>query len=219
MFTLYFEMFELVFYIKFPLQNLFICNSRFILHAFLFHTVSFSFFLPSLFPRLMLPSSLRTVVSFPDSTTATAAAHSPPLSVVKSCVPAPFSVFFRTLIVFFTIAATSPHEFLFLVTLTLHLGDLTNHHIAIPNFEHVPFPTRRINIILVLGITYAYSSLQSNITFSRVSPSDHFSYLFFLSISPATPRPTHTPPFPPLTPSPSPPSSPLLLSSLSFFAA
>ena len=58
--------------------------------------------------------------------------------------------------------------------------------------QHVTFPTHIANHTLDLVITHADSKLKPDITFSPVSPSDHFPILSSLTISPLPPLPLVT---------------------------
>jgi HEPN domain-containing protein len=123
--------------------------------------------------------------------------YRPPPSTAKSRLSMSFSQFlddFQTLI---SSAATCPHEFVITGDFNIHVDDITN-----PNtiqftslldhanlIQHVSFPTHRHSHTLDLVITSAFSTLSPTISFSPISPSDHFPIFSSLQICPPLAKP------------------------------
>ena len=104
----------------------------------------------------------------------------------------PISQFFEDLDSLISVAATTPHEFLITGDFNLHVDDLSNSNTkqflsaldAANLFQHVHFPTHNHQHTLDLIITHSHSSLSPNVTFSPVSPSDHYPIFTSLTIQP-----------------------------------
>lgn len=104
----------------------------------------------------------------------------------------PLSTVFDELQSFFSSSATTPHEFIITGDFNFHVDDPSDS--AANNFlsllssfnltQHVNFPTHNRSHTLDLVITSSYSSLSPTISFSPISPSDHFPVISSLHISP-----------------------------------
>jgi len=104
----------------------------------------------------------------------------------------PMSQFFKDIDTLISIAATTPHEFLITGDFNLHVDDLSNPNTkqfltalnAANLLQHVHFPTHTHQHTLDLIITHSDSSLSPNVTFSAISPSDHYPVFTSLTITP-----------------------------------
>jgi exonuclease III len=153
-------------------------------------------------PCTILPSPTRIFKSFEFSSTilklhgtklAIFNVYRPPAST-KTRSSVPMSQFFKDLNTLISIAATTPHEFLITGDFNLHLDDLsdsnTKQFLSILNAanltQHVHFPTHNHQHTLDLVITHSDSTLSPKVTFSPVSPSDHYPLFTSLTIEPLT---------------------------------
>ena len=135
---------------------------------------------------LKLPKSKFTVFNI----------YHPPPSSAKSVPFSQFLIDFQTLI---SHVATTSHEFLITGDFNIHLDDLENSNTKLflslldscNLTQLVNFPTHRQGHTLDVIITPANSTLSPIITYSQISPSDHFPIFTQLNIQ--------TPPPPPLT--------------------
>ena len=153
-------------------------------------------------PCVILSSSTHTFNSF-EMSSVTLKLHSakltvfnvyrpPPSSTVKSRLSVPFSQFLTELDSLFSIAATTPHEFLITGDFNIHLDIPSHSHtkqflsaLNSTNLtQHVNFSTHRDHHTLDLIITHSDSKLFPNITSSPISPSDHFPIFSTLTIVP-----------------------------------
>ena len=152
-------------------------------------------------PCNLLSSPTATFKSFEMSSVTMKLPHSkltlyniyrPPLSSAKSRPSVSFSQFlndFRTLI---SSVSTTPHEFVITGDFNIHVDDSTDSNaiqfISLLDsanlIQHVSFPTHRHSHTLDLVITSANSTLSPTLTFSPISPSDHFPIISSLHISP-----------------------------------
>jgi len=120
--------------------------------------------------------------------------YRPAPAATKSHKPVPFSDFSLT---FLSLAATTPHEFIFTGDFNLHLDYPNNSQahwfLSVLNSnnltQHVSFSAHRGNHTLDLVITANTSSFSPAIDYSPVSPSDHFAIFSTLTISPLPPPP------------------------------
>jgi len=109
----------------------------------------------------------------------------------------PFTDFINDFNTFISIAATTPHDFVITGDFNIHMDNSSDPHAqfflsTLENAnlsQHVSFPTHRDNHTLDLVITTKDSTLSPQITYSQVSPSDHFPVFTTLTISSLPPPP------------------------------
>ena len=109
----------------------------------------------------------------------------------------PMSQFFKDLDTLISIATTTPHEFLITGDFNLHVDDLSNSNtkqfltaLGAANLsQHVHFPTHIHQHTLDLIITHSDSTLSPNVSFSAISPSDHYPVFTSLTLKPLVSSP------------------------------
>ena len=152
-------------------------------------------------PSTLLSSPTTIFKSFEMSTITLKLAHSkltvyniyrPPSSSAKSRATSSFSQFLEDFQTLVSLASTSPHEFLITGDFNVHVDDLTDS-CAIQFLslldqanltQHVKFATHRQSHTLDLVITATDSTLSPSVTYSPISPSDHFPVIYSLNIMP-----------------------------------
>jgi hypothetical protein len=118
--------------------------------------------------------------------------YRPPSSSAKSRDTASFSQFLEDFQTLVSLASTTPHEFLITGDFNIHVDDHTDSNAA--QFltlldqanltQHVNFPTHCQSHTLDLVITPTDSTLSPSISYSPISPSDHFPVIYSLNIIP-----------------------------------
>ena len=115
--------------------------------------------------------------------------YRPPPSYTKAVPFSQFLTDFQTLV---SLAATTSHDFLITGDFNLHVDDnqnsQANQFLSVLDSSNlvqlVTFPTHRNGHTLDLIITTNDSSVSPKISYSRISPSDHFPIFSKLSIQP-----------------------------------
>ena len=118
--------------------------------------------------------------------------YRPPSSSAKSRAFATFSQFLEDFQTLVSSASTTPHEFLITGDFNIHVDDLTDSNttqfmslLDHANLtQHVSFPTHCHSHTLDLVITSTDSTLSPSLSYSPISPSDHFPVFYSLNISP-----------------------------------
>lgn len=127
--------------------------------------------------------------------------YRPPSSSAKSRATLSFSQFLEDFQTLVSLASTTPHEFLITGDFNVHVDDPKDSYaiqfLALLDqanlTQHVKFATHRQSHTLDLVITATNSMLSPSVTYSPISPSDHFPVIYLLYLHPNTSLVLYTP--------------------------